>query len=161
MYSFSCVTVYSESKETGKRKVGLFGRFRKFMYGRNGNDRLNRFLIFVALGLMLFSFFFGIFRLTALYFSVYLLEWMILFRVFFRFFSKNIRKRRGEEEKFLRLKKRFSGFFSLKKAEWRDRKTHIYRRCPGCKEMLRLPRREGHHTVKCCRCGHRFEIDVK
>ena len=44
---------------------------------------------------------------------------------------------------------------------WRDRKTHVYHRCPHCRAMLRLPRRPGFHGVTCPRCSRHFDMTVK
>ncbi len=139
----------------------LFRKFRNFMYGRNGNDGLNRFLIFTVLFMMLVGAVFRAFGLFWPWLISYCFEWALLVWMLFRFFSKNIYRRQTENRAFFRIKKRIVGFFSLRKAMFRDRKTHIYKKCPGCREVLRLPRRKGHHTVKCCRCGHRFEVDIK
>ena len=36
----------------------------------------------------------------------------------------------------------------------------LYRRCPGCRVTLRLPKRKGKHTVVCPKCGRRFEVKI-
>ena len=69
---------------------------------------------------------------------------------FYRTMSRNIYKRRKENE-------RFCGFFKLRKNKFRDRKTHVYRKCPKCKAVLRLPKAKGKHFVNCPRCKNRFQ----
>lgn len=126
----------------------------KIMYGRYGNDKLNTCLLWVYIGL-----FVVITVLTAfsenigwvLIWTLRLLLWALLFTIMFRMFSKNIQKRRKENERFL-------GFFKLQKNKIRDRKTHVYRKCPSCKATLRLPKAKGKHTVVCPRCKNRFSV---
>ena len=48
----------------------------------------------------------------------------------------------------------------LQKSKHRDRKTHVFRKCPACKSVLRLPRQKGKHTVRCPRCQHRFDVKI-
>ena len=43
----------------------------------------------------------------------------------------------------------------------RDRKTHIYRACPICKHLWRLPRIRGEHEVNCPECHGHFSIKLK
>lgn len=136
-------------------------KLKRWMQGRYGGDELNRFLIFTALALMLLGFLFTLFGLWWLALPCDLLEWTAVIWAFYRMLSKKIYVRMGENRKFLAVKNRIVGFFKLRRAMFKDRKTHVYKTCPNCKSVLRLPRRPGHHTVKCIRCAHRFEVDVK
>ncbi len=129
--------------------------FRKFMYGRYGNDQLNVFLLVSALPFGLLSIIFGGF--LGLAFT--LTQYVILAFWAMRFFSKNVHKRRSENMAFLgiwrMLQGKFSGvsgFFSRLK----DRK-HKYFKCPKCKSRLRVPRGRGEITVTCPRCRNRFD----
>ena len=45
------------------------------------------------------------------------------------------------------------GFFVLRKNKFRDRKTHVYRKCPHCKAQIRLPKVKGEHKCACPKCG--------
>ena len=71
--------------------------------------------------------------------------------IFFRTMSRNIAKRRAENQK-------FCNFFKLRKNKFRDRKTHVYRKCPSCKAVLRLPKAKGKHTVSCPKCKNKFSV---
>ena len=86
-----------------------------------------------------FSFFYFVFSITLIYI------------IFFRMMSRNIQKRRREND-------RFCGFFKLRRNKFRDRKTHVYKKCPHCKAVLRLPKAKGKHTVICPRCKNRFSV---
>ncbi len=129
--------------------------FRKFMYGRYGNDQLNLFILFSSLPFGFLSIIFDGYAGLALT----LLQFILLGFWAMRAFSKNVYKRRAENQAFLRfwnkLKAKFSGvsgFFSRLK----DRK-HKYFKCPQCKSRLRVPRGRGAITVTCPRCRHRFD----
>ena len=128
----------------------------RFMYGRYGGDTLNKVLLGVYVGLVLtFSVVSLLVKnplasliLNICYFavSVALVVW-----IFSRILSRNIQKRRRENE-------RFCGFFRLIRNRFRDRKTHVYRKCPKCRAVLRLPKAKGKHPVVCPRCKHHFEV---
>ena len=133
----------------------------RFMYGRYGTDTLQKVLLWVYLGVVVV---FSVARLllhlllpasviasTVLSAVYFVLSIGLIFVIFFRMFSRNIQKRRLENEK-------FCGFFKLMRNKYRDRKTHVYRKCPDCKAVLRLPKAKGKHTVVCPRCKKRFGV---
>ena len=66
--------------------------------------------------------------------------------------------RRKENDFVFGIFRRIKGFFKLQKNKFKDRKTHVYRKCPKCKAVLRLPKAKGKHTVVCPRCKNRFEV---
>ncbi len=129
-------------------------KFAAFMYGRYGPDNLYNFLTVTYLVIAIANAFLH----SAI---VVVLELVLIFYVLFRFFSRNIYKRSEENRKYLAVKSKVKGFFSLSRQKARDRKTHIYKKCPSCKSVLRLPRTKGKHTVKCPRCAHRFDLKVR
>ena len=138
----------------GKFKTKL----QRFMYGRYGGDKLNNVLlgvyIFLILAYYITSILLPVEALTARFFldlAYYLLTASLIFLIFFRIFSRNVVKRRREND-------RFFGFFRLRRSKFRDRKTHVYRKCPTCRAVLRLPKAKGKHTVVCPRCKNRFEV---
>ena len=120
-----------------KNKTPLRERVWQFMQGRNGVDALYNFLLIVCLFLIIFALFLqGIPKLIVNVAYIALISWAL-----FRYLSKNLYKRRKENADFLRLVKKFTGFFRLQRDRIRDRKTHVYRRCKNCKNVLRLPKR--------------------
>ena len=129
-------------------------RLYRFMQGRYGTDSLNNFLLAIYFGLFLVNLFIP--TLIVSFLETVLIVWM-----FFRILSRNIYKRRRENEKFLNLMKKPKAYFALTKSKRRDRKTHVYRKCPACKSTLRLPRRKGKHTAVCPRCERRFEVKIR
>ena len=53
--------------------------------------------------------------------------------------------------------KRKRDFYAQKKAD----KVHVYKKCPACGAVLRLPRRIGVHKTVCPKCGKEFTVKVK
>lgn len=133
------------------------GKFRmklaQFMYGRYGVDRLYHVLMWTAIILMLVNLFVGSLILS-------IVELVVLFWAIFRFFSRNIYRRQRENQALLRVMGKIGGFFKLWKARFRDRKTHVFRKCPTCHNRLRLPRVKGSHTVNCPCCHNRFDVKI-
>lgn len=118
------------------RKLGE--KFRRFMYGRYGNDQLGMSLLLLGVALALLGSF------TKLYWLGFL-AYIPLALAIFRMYSRNIAKRRAENQRFLRL---FSPI--------RDRQ-HRYYACPRCRQKVRVPRGKGKIRITCPKCGERFE----
>lgn len=128
------------------------------MYGRYGTDTLNKTLLWVYVAVVLIYAVVSIFIPSTavlagtIVWLVYLLvSALLIVWIFFRMLSRNVVKRRRENE-------RFCGFFKLMRNRFRDRKTHVFRKCPKCKAVLRLPRSKGKHSVVCPRCRERFQV---
>ena len=124
----------------------------KFFYGRYGIDTLSKvitivYISWIAIFIVLNIFFPSIpLMIIGSVIAIALVVW-----VDFRTLSRNIPARRRENEK-------FCGFFKLQRNKFRDRKTHVYRKCKKCKAVLRLPKAKGKHTVVCPRCKNRFDV---
>ena len=123
----------------------------RFMYGRNGMDKMTAVLLWIGIAVSIVNMFFHSIVLGVL-------NYALLIYCIFRVMSKNVWKRRNENEKFMSIFKKIKGFFKLQQNKFKDRKTHVYRQCPSCRANLRLPKAKGKHTVKCPRCSHRFEV---
>lgn len=138
--------------------MNFFYRLRQklsaFMYGRYGPDNLYNFLTVTYMVVAIANAF-----LRSLILAI--LELVLIFFVFYRFFSRNIYKRSEENRKYLAVKSKIKGFFSLSRQKIKERKTHIYKKCPSCKAVLRLPRKKGEHTVRCPKCSNRFDVKVR
>lgn len=138
------------------------GRFKEklqnFMYGRNGNDALNTFFfVLYFLFIILHLIFINNLVLRIVFMTLATFFFII---IFFRFFSRRIDKRQKANDCFLNitrfLRRPFLRFFH----KIRDRKTHIYKKCPHCKQSLRLKKIKGEHTVKCPICSFEFKIKI-
>ena len=126
----------------------------RFMYGRNGHDKLCTLQMWIYLALWIASIVTSTLELEIASIVIWIVQLFVLSYWMFRIFSKNVVKRRREVE-------RFYGFFRNKRNRFRDRKTHVYKKCPHCKAMLRLPKRKGQHTVCCPACRERFSVRIR
>jgi len=123
----------------------------RFMAGRYGVDQLNKDLLWLYLILMVVSLFVPYVQYLGLACAVYMLV---------RILSRNHAKRWNENNKYMALRQKVTGRFSLQKRKWTDRKTHRYRTCPACKATVRLPYKKGKHTVSCPRCHRDFQVKI-
>lgn len=123
----------------------------RFFAGRYGTDTLGKTTMWVLVGLLVLDLILN-FVTDSPWVDLILtiLVWGLLIWMYFRMMSRNIAKRRRENEA-------FCGFFKLIRNRFRDRKTHVYRKCKYCKAVLRLPKARGKHTVRCPRCQKLFE----
>ena len=127
-------------------------RFARFMAGRNGNDQLNMFLLFVDLALMLISTVFarGFGRF------LYAVVLLLLGLVYFRMFSRNLYKRRTENEQYLRRRMKLQADVRLLRERWKQRKEYKFFTCPSCKAVMRVPKGRGKVKIVCRKCGSSF-----
>lgn len=142
-----------KNKYTKKPKEPFAQKLMRFMYGRNGYDRICRVLIILCLALAVVNIFVNSW-------IIMLVEAALIGYTIFRVLSKNVYRRRAEDAKYAKLEDAVLRPFKLMRNKWRDRKTHVYRKCPSCKNVLRLPKRKGKHTVNCPCCHNRFDVKV-
>ena len=128
-------------------------RFARFMAGRYGIDRLYYFLLAICFILIIINLF-------ASSYIIHLIETALFAYTIYRVMSKNIYKRQQENEKFIKLTEKPKRFINLQKCKKRDKATHVYKKCPSCKNNLRLPKEKGEHTVVCPCCKHRFSVKI-
>ena len=136
----------------------------RMLYGRYGADELYNVLFVAEIALLALGAVFSLLGnavplLSVLSVLLYLAALGLLIWAMYRFFSRNIEKRRRENEAWLRFKAKLSP--KKKPALPPDTPTHIFRACPKCRATLRLPRQVGKHKAKCPRCGHSFGVKVK
>ena len=70
-------------------------------------------------------------------------------------------KRSKENKKYLEIVGKIRGYFDYQKKKYKDRNTHMYKKCPKCRQKLRLPLKKGIHTVKCPSCKEKFEVKCR
>ncbi len=141
--------------------MGFFQRIgnamARFMYGRNGMDQLNRalltaYLVLFALQVLTA----GILRSVMLTRIVDLLLWVVMILVMFRMFSRNLPKRREENQKWVswwyQVRSRNSGA----RARHAD-KDHKYFTCKSCGAICRVPVGKGKIIITCPKCGGKIE----
>lgn len=137
----------------------------RFMYGRYGIDQMGQdmsklTMILLVVNILLTLIFGGSLFTTVLYYvAVILLIWSYI-----RMFSKKVDKRYQENQKYLQWKyKHFSGAgggigrsLSRSWAHLKQRRTHVFFKCPSCGQKMRTPRGQGLKTVNCPKCHTQF-----
>ena len=126
----------------------------RFFYGRNGVDSLNKFIFVLYLASTLAY-------IITNHISAIILESVFLFILIYRTLSKKLYNRQRENEIYLNIIKLIKRPFLRFAHRIRDRKTHVYKKCPNCKKILKLKRVKGNHTVKCPNCKNTFNIKIK
>lgn len=125
----------------------------RFFYGRNGMDELGQF----TFGLYMVMLVLNIFTRNIFF---YWLEMLLVIIFLFRCLSKNLTKRQDENRRYLDHQDTFLRWQRIQKRRWTDRKTHVYRKCPHCGTMIRLPKVKGKHTTNCPKCHKDFDVTV-
>lgn len=142
--------------------MGIFQRIKnglyRFMYGRNGMDQLNGALLRIYLALFVAQVLCSLLRWNMGVLLLDVLLWALLLFICFRMFSKNLAKRRAENQKWVNWlwsgKNRRAGA----KARRAD-KEHKYFTCKACKTICRVPVGKGKIVITCPKCG--AKIDAK
>ena len=122
---------------------------RNIMIGRYGPDHLNVAMIVVSLVL---NFLNAIFNFAPLSYASIL----FLILAFYRMMSRNISRRRAENDRFIRYWWPIKTKISRKWANFKHRKTHKFLKCPDCGNTLRVPKNKGKLQITCPKCGERF-----
>ena len=122
------------------------------MYGRNGMDQMNQALLRGYIGILLAELLFNLLRLRAPAIACEALLWVLMVFILFRMFSKNLPKRRAENQRFWNwwcgIKSRNAGA----KARHAD-KDHKYFTCKTCGTICRVPVGKGKIIITCPKCG--------
>ena len=143
-----------------RQDLPLFFRILRFMIGRNGPDALGAFTFFLFFS----AFTVGIF---VHHFSLYIVEGCLLLLCFFRFFSKNLERRRRENACFHAVCGAILGFifkYTLRLFflffRWLFITLFTVSRCPACGR--RLPRRlRGKAEFTCPHCYSYFGFGIR
>ncbi len=132
---------------------GLREKLERYISGIYGGDALNIILVTICILLALVNVFVKSYIILAV-------EFLIIVAAFLRALSRKFERREKENNALLGFFRRISEFFRLTRFKFRDRKTHVYRKCPDCRAVIRLPKKKGKHTVVCPRCGAKFGVSV-
>jgi len=131
---------------------------RNFMKNRNGLDDLAK--LFFWLGVILCC----VCIVIPTPYRWYVLGGGILCIIYciFRIFSTRFYNRQRENNAYLK----FINFFKFKKKEPKyeldsTNPLKIIAKCPKCKQRMRLPNKEGKHTVTCPKCQKEFKLKIK
>ncbi len=128
-------------------------RLAGFLMGRNGPDTIYNVCIWSSLVLAVLGMFWDSLICTLLYAGLF-------GYALFRFFSRNVAKRRAENQAFRNFFGKFRRNSQMRKRQKAD-KDHVYKKCPLCNAQLRLPYSKGEHTVRCPRCKGEFSVKIR
>ena len=118
-----------------------------FLYGRNGFDDLAKLSLILSIVVFLI---YGFWPMGIVKLLISLVSYGLMIYAYFRILSKNVYKRRKENQKYL-------GAINMTKTRWKQRKTHKFYRCPKCKAWLRVPKGRGKITITCVKCSTKFD----
>jgi hypothetical protein len=150
----------AENKET--LTMGFFQNIKngmcRFMYGRNGVDQLNQALMWLYLGLFVVQWVLSALGISLAAVICGVVMWAMMLLLLFRMFSKNLYKRREENQKWVNWRWKLKSRSAGAKARHAD-KEHKYFTCKQCKTICRVPTGKGKIIITCPKCG--TQIDAK
>jgi len=123
--------------------------FRKFMLGRYGPDQLGMAMVILSFTLSLLYAIIGNMPLL-------LLSYVCFGLALYRMLSRNIYRRRAENDKFIRYWWPIRTRIKRRIENIKQRRTHKFYKCPKCKKKLRVPRGKGKIQVTCRKCNEKF-----
>lgn len=136
------------------KRFGSGGSSRfQFPADRYGADELGRFLSYTAMGCLLVA----LIGPKSIKGSLSLISMGLLIWCYSRIFSKNVTRRRAENDSYLRKQASVTDWFRLRRDCFRQRKEYAFFRCPGCSRTVRVPRGKGHIRITCPHCGYTFD----
>ena len=121
---------------------------RRFMYGRYGNDSLNKFLTTIACVLLIP---YWVTRWRIIYYLIFVL----FITIYYRMLSRQTYKRAAENSRFLTWWAPIQRKTLGKTMQMQD-KQHRYFKCPTCRKTLRVPRGKGKISITCPHCKRNF-----
>ena len=124
----------------------------RFMYGRNGMDHLNQALIRFYLLLWLLSMLLSALKLEKVSAVLNVLMSVLMLYIFFRMLSKNLYKRRDENQRWISWWWGVKNRASAAKTRHAD-KDHKYFSCKNCQTICRVPAGKGKIVITCPKCG--------
>ena len=125
----------------------------RFMYGRNGVDQLNVALLWGYILLWIPQFILALTLrsgLLDLLFDVVRLAMIAV--MFFRIFSRNLARRRAENQRFVNWWWRMKSSRQGARERHAD-KDHKYFTCKNCRTICRVPVGKGNIVITCPKCG--------
>ena len=125
----------------------------RFMYGRNGVDQLNMALLWGYILLWIPQFILALTLrsgLLDLLFDVVRLAMIAV--MFFRIFSRNLARRRAENQRFVNWWWRMKSSRQGARERHAD-KDHKYFTCKNCRTICRVPVGKGNIVITCPKCG--------
>ena len=117
----------------------------RLMVGRYGPDHL-------GIALVILSFVLSVIYAFIIYLPLLYISYFVFGLTIFRMLSRNMIRRRAENDKFIRywwpIKTKISNLIKKIKDKWK----YKYFKCPSCKCTLRVPKGKGKIRITCPRC---------
>ncbi len=128
----------------------------RFMYGRNGTDQLNWAILVMYLVLWVIRILVSALDVTVAAMIIDVIMFLLAVVLLWRTFSRNLAKRRAENQRFINWWWPIKNRFAAAKARKAD-KAHKYFTCKNCKTICRVPAGKGKIVITCPKCGHKIE----
>ena len=129
----------------------------RLMYGRNGVDQLNIALLWGYLLLWVLQMILAMtVRSVLLDLLLDLVRLAAVAVMFFRIFSRNLARRRGENQKFVNWWWRMKSSRQGARERHAD-KDHKYFTCKSCGTICRVPAGKGKIIITCPKCGAQIQ----
>lgn len=119
------------------------------MIGRYGQDELGKFILSLALILLIINLFVKTAALSAA-------ALVLIIYSYYRIFSRDVKARYAENKKFLTSLDPLRRKFFSSKNKYDNRKVYKYIKCPKCKFEMKVPKNKGKIRVTCKKCGEKF-----
>ena len=124
-------------------------KLQRFMYGRYGNDDLNRLISIVTIITIIAD-------MITHFHVLYWVSLVLLILLYFRMMSRNISARWAENQKYLELRSKLTGLFRKDSSRAKADPDFRILPCPQCKQKVRVPRGKGKIRIHCPKCGNDF-----
>ena len=128
-------------------------RLMRFMQGRYGVDTLGKFLTGAIFALLILSMFI---RKSGIHAFLNILTLVLLVVLYARTFSRNYSKRYAENQKFLEVTAPVRNYMAKQKNRAKLRKNYRLFKCPGCKQVVKVPKGKGKISIRCPKCQKEF-----
>ena len=120
-----------------------------YMKGRYGYDEFSKFLFIVGLLFGVLSNFVGGRIVSAI--GIAILTFGVL-----RILSREKTKRIKELQVYSRIKQKLTTRYYKLKNRWAQRKAYAIKKCPNCKQKVRVPRKNKKIRITCPSCQTKF-----
>ncbi len=140
-----------------RRSGRLAQAFARFYRGRYGVDPFSRFLCVACLALLLLALLIRGVDRGSVSVLLCILVFLLLLWVNFRTLSRNYTARQRENWRYMKTRTAFLDYFRGRWERFRQRKDYAFFRCPGCRQVVRVPRGKGKLRITCRRCGYTFD----
>lgn len=126
-------------------------KMRQFMIGRYGQDQLGKFILSLALVILIIN----LFVKNA---SLPTIVLVLIIYSYYRILSRDVNARYSENKKFLDTVEPLKRKFSKSNSKYENKKVYKYIKCPSCKLEMKVPKGKGKIRVTCKSCGNKFIV---